>query len=74
MGLGRRFKTWGCGGGDIRTDAYTRPCWWEAAVSTGSSAWPSSELSDDLEGWHGDGDGRDIQEGGDIYIPMADSY
>ena len=26
-----------------------------------------------LEGWDGEGDGRDIQEGGDIGIPMADS-
>ena len=26
-----------------------------------------------LEGWHGEGDGTDVQEGGDICIPMADS-
>ena len=26
-----------------------------------------------LEGWDGEGDGREIQEGGDIGIPMADS-
>ena len=26
-----------------------------------------------LEGWDGDGDGREFQEGGDICIPMADS-
>ena len=26
-----------------------------------------------LEGWDGVGDGRGIQEGGDICIPMADS-
>ena len=26
-----------------------------------------------LEGWDGEGDGREAQEGGDIYIPMADS-
>ena len=26
-----------------------------------------------LEGWHGEGDGREVQEGGDIGIPMADS-
>ena len=26
-----------------------------------------------LEGWDGEGDGREVQEGGDIYIPMADS-
>ena len=27
-----------------------------------------------LEGWDGEEDGREVQEGGDIYIPMADSY
>ena len=27
-----------------------------------------------LEGWDGEGDGREVQEGGDIGIPMADSY
>ena len=26
-----------------------------------------------LEGWDGKGDGREVQKGGDIYIPMADS-
>ena len=27
-----------------------------------------------IEGWDGEGDGRGVQEGGDICIPMADSY
>ena len=26
-----------------------------------------------LEGWDGEGDGREAQKGGDICIPMADS-
>ena len=26
-----------------------------------------------LEGWDGKGDGREIQKGGDMCIPMADS-
>ena len=26
-----------------------------------------------LEGWDEEGDGREFQKGGDIYIPMADS-
>ena len=26
-----------------------------------------------LEGWDGEGDGREVQEGGDIGTPMADS-
>ena len=27
-----------------------------------------------LEGWDGEGDGREVQKGGDICIPMADSH
>ena len=27
----------------------------------------------DLEGWDGEGDGREVHKGGDICIPMADS-
>ena len=26
-----------------------------------------------LEGWDGEGDGRKVQKGGDVCIPMADS-
>ena len=29
-------------------------------------------LSINLEGWDEEGDGREVQEGGDICIPMAD--
>ena len=25
-----------------------------------------------LEGWDGEGDGREVQKGGDLHIPMAD--
>ena len=25
-----------------------------------------------LEGWDGEGDGREVQMGGDVFIPMAD--
>ena len=28
---------------------------------------------DNLEGWDGVGEGREVQEGGDLGIPMADS-
>ena len=31
-------------------------------------------LCTNLEGWHGEGDGREVQKGGDICTPMADSY
>ena len=30
-------------------------------------------LCNNLEGWKGEGDGREFQKGGDICIPMADS-
>ena len=30
-------------------------------------------LCDNLEGWDGVGDGKEVQEGGDICIPVADS-
>ena len=33
----------------------------------------SSMLCDDLEGWDGVGGGREVQEGGDIGMPLADS-
>ena len=34
---------------------------------------PKQGLCINLEGWDGAGDGREVQEGGDICIPMADS-
>ena len=30
-------------------------------------------LGINLGGWDGEGDGRDVQKGGDLCIPMADS-
>ena len=33
----------------------------------------SNGLCINLEGWDGEGDGREFQKGGDICIPMADS-
>ena len=30
-------------------------------------------LPDNLEGWDGVGDGREVPEGRDIFLPMADS-
>jgi len=31
------------------------------------------ELCINLEGWGGEGDGRELEKGGDLFIPMADS-
>ena len=33
----------------------------------------SSNLCDNLDGWEGVGGGREVQEGGDMCTPMADS-
>ena len=30
-------------------------------------------LCDKLEAWDGEGDGKEVQEGGDMGVPMADS-
>ena len=34
----------------------------------------SKGLCDNLEGWDGEGDGREFQERGDMGVSMADSY
>ena len=31
-------------------------------------------LCDNLEGWDGEEDGREVREGGNMGVPMADSY
>ena len=33
----------------------------------------TQELCITLEGWNAEGDGKEIQEGGDIFVPMANS-
>ena len=43
---------------------------WKCAVWLGKF---KQGLGTNLEGWHGEGDGREFQKGGDICIPMADS-
>ena len=43
---------------------------WELAVCLRKL---KQELCINLEGWDGEGEGKDVQKGGDIYIPMADS-
>ena len=35
---------------------------------------PKLVLCDNLEGWGGKGGGRVVQERGDVYMPMTDSY
>ena len=40
------------------------------------AVWPrkvKQRLCINLEGWVGEGDGREFQKGGDVCIPMADS-
>ena len=43
---------------------------WNLLYTAGSS---NPVLCANIEGWDGVGDGKEVQEGGDIYIPMADS-
>ena len=43
---------------------------WELAVCLRKL---KQELCINLEGWDGEGDGREVQKGRDICIPMADS-
>ena len=35
---------------------------------------PKAVLCDNLERWGGEGGWRELQDGGDTYMPMADSY
>ena len=73
-----RYGDWGrdsemCGGSNMEN--YITICeiesQWEFAVCLGKH---KQGLCVNLEGWGGEGDGREVQEGGDICIPMADSY
>ena len=43
---------------------------WEFAVYLRK---PKQGLCTNLDGWNGAGDGREVQKGRDICIPMADS-
>ena len=43
---------------------------WEFAVCLRK---PKQGLCINLEGWYGEGNGREVQKGRDICIPMADS-
>ena len=51
---------------------------WNPHITIGGqwkcAAWHSSNptFCDNIEGWDGVGGGREVQEGGDIHIPMAD--
>ena len=50
--------------------------WGNLLYDTGSSNPVLCELSNpvlNLEGWDGEGEGKEFQEGGDICISMADS-
>ena len=61
--------------GESNTETYT-------TISKIDSQWEftvwlrelKQELCNNLQEWDGEGDGREGQEGGDIYVPMADSF
>ena len=60
--------------GKNNMETYTTICkidsQWEFAVCLRKI---KQGLCIDLEAWDGEGDGREVQKGGDIYISMADS-
>ena len=65
---GRRGgKTW-----ESSTDTRTLPCvpW----IASGKSLYNTLVPCDILEGWGGDGGGREVQEEGDIRMPVTDSF
>ena len=74
MDTGKREEGDGemCGGSNKET--YITVCkidsQWEFAVCLREL---NQGLGNNLEGWDGEGDGREFQEGGGISIPMADS-
>ena len=60
--------------GKSNMETYTTICkidsQWESAVCLRKL---KQGLCINLEGWNGDGDGREVSKGGDICIPMVDS-
>ena len=60
--------------GESNMETYITTCkiesQWEFAVRLRKL---KQRLCINLHGWGGEGDGREVQEGGNICIPMADS-
>ena len=58
--------------GESNMETYVTICkvdsQWEFAVCLREF---KQQLCINLEGWHGEGDGKEVQEGGDISIPMT---
>ena len=71
-----REQTYGHGerGGESNMETYITICkidsQWKFAVCLREL---KQGLCINVEGWDGTGDGREVQEGGDICIPMTDS-
>ena len=69
------------GRGEERVRCTERVTWKHITIYKIDSQWKFSVwlrklkqgLCINLEGWDGAGDGREVQKGGDISIPMADS-
>ena len=74
MGEGRGEEGEGRMYGESNMETYVTICkidsQWEFAVCLREL---SLGLCNNLEGWDGQGDGRELQEGGGIGIPRADS-
>ena len=59
--------------GKSNTETYITICKIESQRELLYGSGNSNRLYINLEGWDGEGDGREGQKGGDICIPMADS-
>ena len=67
--------------GEERVRCMERVTWKHIIISKIDSEWEfvvclrelKQGLCINLEGWDGEGEGREVQEGGDTCIPMADS-
>ena len=73
MGMGGGEEGEGEMYGESNTEIYNTICKtdskWEFAVWIREL---KQRLCDNLEGWDGEGDGREVWEGGDMGVPMAD--
>ena len=61
---------------DLGLGGDSKPCLRKKKSQQGFAVWLrklKQGLCINLEGWDGEGDGREVQNGGDICIPMADS-
>jgi len=61
--------------GESNMETYINICKIDSQREFAIRLWKLKQgLCINLEGWDGEGDGREVQKGGDACIPMADSF